>query len=352
MDDEQGIDRSAKGQDSKLHASSFLVSGAKPKMRILITGITGFVGGHLVESLMPRGHTIFGLSRRGTWPTQLSHLADQVKLYSGDLADSNSVESVLAQSRPDWLMHLAGYANPGRSYLEQDQCWHDNFASTQVLYEAIVRTGLKPRILYVSTGLVYGEPHEVDGACDEQTVLKPATPYAASKAAADLLSYQYTRRPGLDIVRVRLFNQIGPRQSADYASANFARQIAAAEAGTQPPVIETGDLSARRDITDVRDMVAAFPLLLEHGRTGEVYNAGRGETYRIKDLLDKLIALARVKVEVRQRIEPERKADTAVTRADSRKLRETTGWIPRIPLEQTLTDILDNWRKTNGDRPA
>ncbi len=131
-----------------------------------------------------------------------------------------------------------------------------------------------------------------DGACDERTTLKPATPYAASKAAADLLSYQYTRNPGLDIVRVRLFNQIGPRQSADYAAANFARQIAAAEAGKQPPVIETGDLTARRDITDVRDMVAAFPLLLETGRTGEAYNAGRGETFRIQELLDKLIALA------------------------------------------------------------
>ncbi|HSQ54556.1 MAG TPA: GDP-mannose 4,6-dehydratase, partial [Gemmata sp.] len=213
---------------------------------------------------------------------------------------------------------------------------------------AIVRTGRKPRILFVSTGLIYGEPDEPDGTCDERTTLKPATPYAASKAAADLLSYQYTRNPGLDIVRVRLFNQIGPRQSADYAAANFARQIAAAEAGKQSPVIETGDLTARRDITDVRDMVAAFPMLLEKGKTGEAYNAGRGETYRIQELLEKLLALSRVKVEVRSRTEPGRKADTAVTRADPRKLRQTTGWTPRIPLEQTLSDILDDWRKSTS----
>ena len=176
-------------------------------------------------------------------------------------------------------------------------------------------------MLFVSTGLVYGEPDRPSGACDEHTTLKPASPYAASKAAADLVSYQYTRSAGLDIVRVRLFNQIGPRQSADFAVPNFARQIAAAEAGQQPPVVETGDLSARRDITDVRDIVAAFPLLLEKGVTGEAYNAARGDSYRIQDLLDRLVALSRVPIRVNQAVEPGRRADTAMTRADVRKLR-------------------------------
>ncbi|VTT98417.1 nad-dependent epimerase dehydratase : Marine sediment metagenome DNA, contig: S03H2_L04007 (Fragment) OS=marine sediment metagenome GN=S03H2_17566 PE=4 SV=1: Epimerase [Gemmataceae bacterium] len=321
-------------------------------MRILITGITGFVGGHLVEALVPLGHALFGLGRGSAWPAPLAHLGGRVELHAGDVADADRVEAVLKLARPDWLVHLAGYANPGRSFLEQDACWRDNLTATRVLYDAVVRTGLRPRILFVSTGLIYGEPDEGRATCDERTTIKPATPYAASKAAADVLSYQYTRSPGLDIVRVRLFNQIGPRQSADYAVANFARQIAAAEAGAQPPVIETGDLSAHRDITDVRDMVAAFPPLLERGRAGEAYNAGRGETYSIRDLLDKMIALARVKVEVRQKPEPERKADTAVTRADARKLRDTTGWVPRIPLEQTLADTLDDWRKATGTRPA
>lgn len=314
-------------------------------MRILITGTTGFVGGHLVEALLPRGDTLFGLCRRAAWPATLAHLAGQAELLPGDIADTARVEAVLQHTQPDWLIHLAGYANPGRSYLEADRCWHDNLTATRSLYDAVARTALRPRILYVSTGLIYGEPDDPDGACDERTTLKPATPYAASKAAADLLSYQYTRNPGLDIIRVRLFNQIGPRQSADYAVANFARQIAAAEAGKQPPVIETGDLSSRRDITDVRDMVAAFPLLLERGVKGEAYNAGRGQTYRMQELLDRLLALARVKLEVRQKIEPGRKADTAVTRADTRKLRLTTGWAPRLSLDQTLTDILDDWRK-------
>lgn len=316
-------------------------------MRILITGITGFVGGHLTESLVSGGHALFGLGRRESWPTPLAHLAGKAELFVGDLADSPRVEAVLERVQPDWVVHLAGYANPGRSILEPDRCWHDNLTATRALYDAVARCGQRPRILFVSSGLIYGEPDTPDAACNELTILKPATPYAASKAAADLLSYQYTRSPGLDIVRVRLFNQIGPRQSADYAAANFARQIAAAESGRQAPVIETGDLSSRRDITDVRDMVAAFPLLLANGTTGEVYNAGRGETYRIQDLLDRLIALARVNVEVRQQPEPgRRRADTAVTRADASKLRAVTGWAPRIPLDRTLADILDDWRKT------
>jgi GDP-4-dehydro-6-deoxy-D-mannose reductase len=317
-------------------------------MRILITGITGFVGGHLVEALEASEHKLFGYCRQGLWPPALIHLADKATLISGELADTARVEEILKVTEPEWVIHLAGYANPGRSYQEADRCWNDNLTATRSLYDAIAQSGYRyrPRILYVSSGLIYGEPDEPDGACTEQTTLKPATPYAVSKAAADLLSYQYTRNPGLDIVRVRLFNQIGPRQTSDYAAANFARQIAAAEVGKQPPLIETGDLTAQRDITDVRDMVAAFPMLLQYGRCGEAYNAGRGQTFRIQDLLEKLIGMARVKVEVRQKIEPDRKADTTVTRADSSKLHKLTGWSPRIPLEQTLFDILIDWRKT------
>jgi GDP-4-dehydro-6-deoxy-D-mannose reductase len=315
-------------------------------MRILITGMTGFVGGHLADSLLARGDTLFGLDRGGAWPPQLAHLAGKAELFTADLTDTDRTESIVAQTRPDWVMHLAGFANPGRSYLEPDRCWRDNLFATRSLYDAILRTPLRPRILFVSTGLIYGEPDDANGVCDERTTLKPATVYAASKAAADVLSYQYTRWPGLDIVRVRLFNQIGPRQSADYAAANFARQIAAAEAGKQPPVLETGDLSGRRDITDVRDMVAAFPLLLEKGKTGEAYNAGRGDTYSMQELLDRLLRMARVKLEVRQKIDPGRRADTTITKADPRKLRAATGWEPRIPIDQTLADILADWRKT------
>lgn len=299
-------------------------------MRILITGITGFVGGHLVEALAG-SHAIAGISRK-----------PNPDLLTGELTDTARVEEIVRSFQPEWLIHLAGYANTGGSFKETEACWRDNLTATRSLYDAIASTEIRPRILFVSTGLIYGDPDEPGQPCDERTTLKPASPYAASKAAADLLSYQYTRNPGLDIVRIRLFNQIGPRQSPDYAVGNFARQIAAIEAGKQSPRIETGDLSAQRDITDVRDTVVAFPLLLEKGIKGEAYNAGRGETYSMQDILDRLLALSKVKVEVIQKVD--RKADTAITRADPRKLSHTTGWEPKIPLDQTLLDILNHWR--------
>ncbi len=314
-------------------------------MRILITGITGFVGGHLVEHLVASGgHALFGVSRRGEWPAQLAHLAPQAQLVVGDLCARADTERVLRETRPDWIVHLAGYANTGGSFRDPDRAWAENLTATRVLYDAIVSSGLRPRTLFVSTGLIYGEPDVPDGACDERTTLKPASPYAASKAAADIVSYQYSRSAGLDIVRVRLFNQIGPRQSADFAVPNFARQIAAAEAGKHAPVVETGDLSAKRDITDVRDIVASFPLLLDKGASGEAYNAARGESFRIQDLLDRLVSLSRAPIRVNQTVEPGRKADTSATRADVQKLRAATGWQPRVPLDRTLADILDYWR--------
>lgn len=312
-------------------------------MRILITGITGFVGGHLVETVVAAGgHAVSGISRDTKWPATLAHLQTHAELHSADLLDPAALDAVLARVRPEWIVHLAGFANTGASFKEPDACWRDNLTVTRTLYDAVARSGLRPRILFASTGLIYGDPDEPGRACDEFTTLKPASPYAASKAAADLVSYQSTRNPGLDIVRIRLFNQIGPRQSADYAVANFARQIAAIEAGKQAPRIETGDLSAQRDLTDIRDTVRAFPLLLEKGISGEAYNSGRGETFSMQSILDRLVAMAKVKVDVVQKAD--RKADTAVTRSDAAKLKRTTGWEPQIGLDDTLAAILAWWR--------
>ena len=314
-------------------------------MRILITGITGFVGGHLTEHLLGEpGHTIFGISRHSVWPSNLSHLDGKAELQATDLTDGAACEQLVRTVRPDWVFHLAGYANTGKSFREPDLCWRDNLTATRSLYDAIARTDVRPRIVFVSTGLVYGDSEVSDHAVEESAILKPASPYAASKAAADLLSYQYTRSHGLDIIRVRLFNQIGPRQSAEYAVANFARQIANIELGKQPAVLETGDISSHRDLTDIRDIVTAFRLLMDHGKTGEVYNAGRGKTWQIQDILNQLLRMASVTVEVRQTIEPGRRADTTITRANPTKLRTTTGWQPVYPIEQTLKNVLDYWR--------
>ena len=313
-------------------------------MRVLITGATGFVGGHLTEALLARGDTVYGLNRHAFWPAEWRHLEGRVPVSAVDLVGAIGLDALLTEARPEWIFHLAGYAHPGQSFREPDRAWAGNLTATRHLYNAVTHWGGSPRILYVSSGLIYGA---ADGACDEGALLRPDSPYAASKAAADLLSYQVTRHPGLDVVRVRPFNHIGPRQSPQYAIPRFASQIAAIETGLQAPVVETGDLSAQRDLTDVRDMVQAYIALLEKGRASEAYNAGSGTTMSMQEVLDRLLARARTTIEVRSRADALRPADAAVTRADAAKLRRETGWEPRIPLDQTLADTLEYWRGQN-----
>ncbi|HXG12783.1 MAG TPA: GDP-mannose 4,6-dehydratase [Gemmataceae bacterium] len=315
-------------------------------MRVLITGITGFAGGHLAEHLLAEpGVELFGLSRSGEWPRELDFLAGRVVLRRCDLEDGAAVEALLAEVQPQVVYHLAGYAHAGRSFREAEAAWAGNLTATRRLYDAIARWGGQPRIVHVGSGLVYGDGEGPAQPQDERCPLRPASPYAASKAAADLAAYQYTRAPGLDIVRVRPFNHCGPRQSPEYAVAHFAQQIAAIERGRRPPLLETGDLSPRRDLTDVRDVVRAYRLLAEHGRTGEVYNVGTGRTWSMREVLDCLLALAKVAVEVRPRPDLARAAETHTAWADPSQLVRATGWSPAWTLEQSLADILAYWRQ-------
>src|ERR1700722_19145116 len=241
-------------------------------MRILVTGVTGFAGGHLAEALLARGATVVGVSRVGTWPPALLHLSGRVELRACDLCDDAALESLLREVRPERVCHLAGYARTGRSFDEPDAAWDGNLSTTRRLYDAVARWGGRPRILFIGSGLIYGSNAKDDRPPDELAPLRPGSPYAASKAAADLVSYQVFCAPGLDVVRARPFNHVGPRQDPEFAVAHFARQVVAIERGRQPPVLETGDLRPLRDLTDVRDTVAAYLLLLDKGRAGEAYN--------------------------------------------------------------------------------
>jgi GDP-4-dehydro-6-deoxy-D-mannose reductase len=330
-------------------------------MRILVTGVTGFAGGYLAEALLARGgNRIYGLSRRGSWPAATAHLAQDVELRPCDLCAVGELEALLRGVEPEQIYHLAGYAGVGTSFREPDEVWRGNLTATRSLYDAVLRwQGVRgarsearattesgrrsPRILFVGSGLIYGTAE--GQAQDERTELRPSSPYAASKAAADLVSYQYTCEPGLDIVRARPFNHIGARQSPQFAVAHFAQQLVAIERGRQPPVLETGNLSPCRDLTDVRDMVAAYVLLMERGRTGEAYNIGSGQVCSIGTVLERLLALSGTTVEIRQRAELVRATDPAAVRADASKLRRETGWVPRYSLDQTLADILTFWRQ-------
>src|SRR5579875_4103134 len=302
-------------------------------MRILVTGVMGFAGSHLAVALLR------------AWPDACRHLAAHVELYECDLCDGETLEQILRAVQPERIYHLAGYPHVGRSFQEAEAAWQGNLTATHRLYDAVVRWGGRPRILFVGSGLVYGDSVSGTDGCTENDLLRPESPYAASKAAADLVSYQYTRHPGLDIVRVRPFNHIGPRQAPQFAVSSFARQLAAIKRGQQPPILQTGNLQPKRDLTDVRDVVAAYRLVLERGRTGEAYNVGSGLSYSMQEILERLIALSGVAVEVRQTANLLRAADAANIRANAGKLRSETGWSPRFSLDQTLIDILAFWRE-------
>jgi GDP-4-dehydro-6-deoxy-D-mannose reductase len=313
-------------------------------MRVLVTGITGFAGSHLADALLGKGSVeLYGTSRHAVSSDKATPGVLQRTCNLGDVA---ALEALIRVVEPEQIYHMAGYANAGLSLREPHEAWAGNLTATLNLYEAVQLWGGKPRILFVGSGLVYGDPDSPDRAQDERDVLKPVSPYASSKAAADLASYQHARSEQLDIIRARPFNHIGPRQSTQYAVAHFAQQIAAIEQGRQRPVLVTGNLSAQRDFTDVRDVVAAYILLMDRGRTGEAYNIGSGTTHSVQSVLEQLLRWAACPIEVQQQNALLRTSETSIVRADASKLRRETGWQPRFALEQTLKDTLEYWRTT------
>ncbi len=258
-------------------------------MRVLVTGISGFAGKHLARALLDAGSfELHGLSRTARPAAEWQTLGNQITLHRCDLAQAEDSQEVIASIAPDQVYHLAGFAHAGQSFTAASAAWTANLNGTLNLLNALAAAAPRSRTLFVGSGLIYGEP-EVSGACQsEASILRPVSPYAASKAAADLACFQMTRSPGLDIVRARPFNHVGPGQTPDYAIAHFAQQIAEIEAGRRPPILETGSLEAQRDLLDVRDMVSAYRILMEKGRTGEAYNIGSGAAVSMQFVVDSL----------------------------------------------------------------
>lgn len=317
----------------------------------LVTGANGFVGSYLVDALVSRGERVVGVGLIPGWAPGWERLAGRAEIRLCDLSDGAAVEAIIREVQPARIYHLAGYPHAGRSFREPDAAWSGNLTVTRRLCEAVIRWGGQPRILFVGSGLIYGPPLDPDVPFTEDSPLRPDTPYAASKAAADLACFQYACSPGLAIVRARPFNHTGPLQAPDFAIPSFARQLAAIVAGQAPPVLETGDLTPTRDLTDVRDVVAAYQLLMEKGRAGEAYNVGSGQSWSMRQVLDRLLALVDVQVEVRQRADLLRPTEPLSIRVDAGKLRRETGWEPRLPLDQTLADTLAAWQSHLGKAP-
>lgn len=312
-------------------------------MRALITGCGGFVGSHLAEHLADCGWSLSGTVFR---PGE-GKVAEQAgtRLLKADLRQARATEVVLEQARPEVIFHLAGQAFVPDAGRDPWGAFETNVRMQLNLFQALAdwgEAGRGVRTVVVSTGDVYGPT--APWPTDETAPLAPANAYATSKAAQDLLAGQYGASHGLDVVRARPFNHIGPGQDPRFVVASFAQQVAESEAGLRPPVVAVGDLAAQRDFTDVRDIVRGYRLLAERGRSGDVYNLGSGSCRAIQEVLSGLVALASVPVTVRTDPERLRPLDTSRTLCDARKAQRELGWTPEIPFPQSLADTLAWWR--------
>ena len=297
-------------------------------MRALVTGGLGFVGRHLVAHLHASGDEVEVLDRHGE---------------SGvDITDAGVVRAAIARAAPEAVYHLAGWADVGGSWKHPVEAFRANAEGTLNVLLACAETGVD-RVLSVGSADVYGVVTESELPLTEASPLRPASPYAASKVAADFLGLQAFLGQGLGVIRVRAFNHLGPGQTDRFVAAALAARIATNER-EGGDTVRVGDLSARRDFTDVRDVVRAYRLLVELGAPGEVYNVCTGLDLAVQELADRMLAMATRPMALE--VDPSllRPVEVPVLRGDATKLREATGWTPIIPIEQTLSDLLDDQR--------
>jgi GDP-4-dehydro-6-deoxy-D-mannose reductase len=320
-------------------------------VKVLVTGAGGFVAGHLVDFLQAEHPTaeLFGLVR----PHGSAPRTSGVTVFEAELNDPASIEPVLDAVAPDRIVHLAGQSSVHQSWIDPGGTLRTNILGIVHLLDAVRRRGLRPDVLVVGSAEEYGMVEAAELPLREDLPLRPSSPYAVSKVAQGLLALAYGPAGGMRVLRTRTFHHTGPGRGETFAESSFARQIAEIEAGKRPPVIHVGNLEAGRDYTDVRDVVRAYWALLDRGVAGEVYNVCSGLGRRIHELLDLLLAESGASVEVRVDKERLRPSDVPALVGDPRRLREATGWEPRVPLEESLRDLLHDWRqRTASQSPA
>jgi GDP-4-dehydro-6-deoxy-D-mannose reductase len=322
-------------------------------LRLLVTGAGGFVGGHLVTYLRAEqpGVEIFGvvLPQGGiSWGTGVG-----MQVLEADLNDPAATKALVDTVAPDRVLHLAGQSNPQHSFLDPGGTLRTNVLGIVHVLDAARCRGLRPDVLVVGSAEEYGPAAPGELPLREDGPLRPSSPYAVSKVAQGALAALYGPAGGMRVVRTRTFHHTGPGRGEAFAESSFARQIAEIECGLRPPVLEVGNLDAVRDFADVRDVVRAYWLLLELGEPGGVYNVCTGRGRAIRELLDVLLGAARTRVELRVDPRRLRPSDVPVQVGDPSRLQAATGWEPRIPIERTLVDLLEDWRaRVRSTSPA
>jgi len=292
-------------------------------MKLLLTGSDGFVG-----SLLKRERPCVPLTDDGG---------------NVDLRDADRLRRAVGRIAPDAVIHLAAQSFVPESFARPRETYEINFLGTLNLLEALKAANFAGRFLFVGSGDSYGLVAPDELPIDEAQPLRPRSPYAVSKAAAEALCYQWSQSEAFALVMTRSFNHIGPGQSERFVVSDFARQVVEIRKGLRPPLIRTGDIDVARDFTDVRDVVAAYLLLLEQGRRGEVYNVCSGSEQSIRDVLMRLLRLAGVEAAVEQDPLRLRRAEQRRMCGSPRKLERDTGWARKFSLDTSLADILNDW---------
>lgn len=315
-------------------------------MKVLVTGATGFVGSHVVERLLEQtDHEVVGLSRSLRHVVSWRSDTPRLTLRTADLNEPTSVDQAIADICPDAVIHLAGQPLEPLSWQDPAATFRLNVIGQIHLFEAMLKANIRPRVVLGGSALMYGLVKDEENPIGEDQPSRPTSPYAVSKLAADYLGYQYFISRQLPVLRLRPFNQIGPRQSPDFLVAAFAKQIAEIETGRREPTIRVGNLTSERDFTDVRDAAAAYCLALERGEPGEPYNVGSGRALSGQFILDSLLAMSSMAISVQPDPQRFRPVDLPRIVCNAGKFRAATGWAPTFPIETSLGDTLNWWRQ-------
>lgn len=310
---------------------------------VLVTGARGFAGGYLVNLFAAAGAAVTGWARpagKRSGADPFFHPA--VRWQEVDVLDRRTVARALAELRPSTVYHCAGAAHVGESFNDVRDTFAANVLGTHHVLDGLRAAGVSARVLITGSSLVYRQSNR---ALTEDDPIGPATPYAVSKLAQEMLGRRAIHEDGQQVFLTRPFNHTGPRQDPSYSAPGFARQIAFIEKGKIPPEISVGNLDAARDLHDVRDTVRAYRAIVENGRAGSIYNVCSGQAFQIRDVLDRLVAMSRISVTVRVDPARYRPNDNPILVGDRSRIERETGWKPLIPLDQTLSDLLDYWRK-------
>ena len=309
--------------------------------KVLITGISGFVGSHLVELLLDRNYEIAGLDIVDDIEERT--IPRDIKIYSCDLRDEQEVNQVINSFLPDLIFHLAAQTSVKLSFENPADTFSINVNGSLNIFEAVSKLETPPKMLFISSSEIYGQLKPEQIPVTEETPLMPVNPYGVSKAAVDLMAYQYFKVYNLPVYWVRAFSHAGPGQRTVAVLSDWAFQTARIELGISAPEIKVGNIEVNRDYTDVRDTVRAYVALIEKGSPGQPYNTCSGKGYRLSELLDIIVSLSSKKIKIVSDPSRLRPVDIPILIGSPEKLKKDTGWQPKIKIEQTLKDIYEYW---------